>query len=486
MNKRLRRRRFAQAGAGLGAAALTVTAGLAVLPGTAAAADSRYITFDTRASGAILDFAALVPDALPLEATGGVLAASATARQGPNGLGIAGVAPVPALTSLGIIIPQKDPVTGQPIPQQLQDGARSIDYTKFPNYCQASFPASASTASVASCGGPAQDNQSLGFTLDALSGQVTAEGDDADAFSAVTRAVSRGAGAGVSTIGVQISNFEGKATSGLNTQGVPEALSSATIGGFRLLGETVRLDGIHSETDIAYDGTKEGYAGTSSFSVQKASIFGVPVTIDAQGFSVGGQNAGDPTATQALIDRINAAFNLKEFTMRTFPPTALSREGSKVSMSSGGIEFSYLTDKVRYSGRIGYTAASVVAVPSATTSGGTTSADTSGTAAGGFADGAAAGGISPTTGAVDSIGAVPDLAGGAVGSTSVPAPAGVVGFAQQAGNTMLLTGVPVSAAVILPAENLNDLYVAFAAVVGLTAVLCRVRAIPFLRRGARV
>ena len=494
MNVRCGLRRARWGTAGLGAVVLTLSAGIAVLPGSASAASTQYITFDSRAAGAIFDFTALAPDVVPLEATGGILAATASARQGPLALGIAGVAPVPALTSLGLIIPQKDPVTGQPIPQQIQDGARSIDYTKLPNYCQASFPTSASSTTEATCGGPAQDDASLGFTLDAASGRVSATGDPDDAFSAVTEATSRGAGAGVSTVGVAIANYEGRAATGLNTRGVPQALSSATIAGFRLLGDTVRLDGIHSETNIAFDGTKEGYAGTSSFSVQKASIFGVPVTIDAQGFTVAGQNAGDPAATNALIDQLNSAFNVEQFTLRTFPPTALTRDGSKVSMSSGGIEFSYLTDAVRYSGRIGYTTASVVAVPTPAAGGGSTDTGagaSSGTGApalsgagatnstgGGFDSVGAASGI----GAVPNVGAVPDVSG-SVPTANVPPPAGVVGFAQQAGNTVLLSGIPVGAVVALPAEDLNDLYVAFAAVVALTAVLCRVRAIPFLRRG---
>jgi hypothetical protein len=492
MNVQRGLRRLSWGTAGVGAVVLTLGTGIAVLPGSASAATAQYITFDSRASGAIFDFTALVPDVLPLEATGGVLAATASARQGPLGLGIAGVAPVPALTSLGIIVPQKDPVTGQPIPQQIQDGARSIDYTKLPNYCQASFPASATTTNEASCGGPSQDDASLGFTLDAASGQVSATGDPDDAFSAVTEAVSRGAGAGISTVGVRISNYEGRAATGLNTQGIPEALSTATIAGFRLLGDTVRLDGIHSETDIAFDGTKEGYAGTSSFSVQKASIFGVPVTIDSRGFTVAGENAGDPAATRALIDQLNSAFNVEQFTLRTFPPTALTRDGSKVSMSSGGIEFSYLTDAVRYSGRIGYTTASVVAVPTPAAGGatGTVAGASGGTAPAlsgtGAANPAAAGidGISAAAGigAVPDVGAGPEVTG-AVPTANVPLPDGVVGFAQQAGNTVLLSGIPVGAVVALPAEDLNDLYVAFAAVVGLTAVLCRIRAIPFLRRG---
>ncbi|WP_156869625.1 hypothetical protein [Sporichthya polymorpha] len=466
---------------------MTLGTGIAVLPGSASAATGHYITFDSRASGAIFDFTALVPDVLPLEATGGILAATASARQGPLALGIAGVAPVPALTSLGIIVPQKDPVTGQPIPQQIQDGARSVDYTKLPNYCQASFPASGTTTTEASCGGPAQDDPSLGFTLDAASGRVSATGDPDEALSAVTEALSRGAGAGVSPVGVRISNYEARAAAGLNTQGIPEALSSATIAGFRLLGDTVRLDGIHSETDIAFDGTKEGYAGTSNFSVQKASIFGVPVTIDSQGFTIAGENAGDPAATRALIDQLNSAFNVEQFTLRTFPPTALTRDGSKVSMSSGGIEFSYLTDAVRYSGRIGYTTASVVAVPTPAAAGGST--DTVAGANGGTAPAmSGAGAANPVAAGIDGvsaaagIGAVPEVTG-TVPTANVPPPDGVAGFAQQAGNAVLLSGIPVGAVVALPAEDLNDLYVAFAAVVALTAVLCRVRAIPFLRRG---
>jgi hypothetical protein len=97
--------------------------------------------------------------------------------------------------------------------------------------------------------------------------------------------------------------------------------------------------------------------------VASASIFGVPIVIDENGFSVSGNNGGNGKSAQDLIAQLNNAMHVQDFTMRMFPATPLQKNGSEVSVGSGGIEFSYRTDAVHYDGRIGYTQASVVAVP---------------------------------------------------------------------------------------------------------------------------
>jgi pyruvate/2-oxoglutarate dehydrogenase complex dihydrolipoamide acyltransferase (E2) component len=345
------------------AAALTLAGAALVAPGSARADSTRFVTFDARTVGAIFDFSQLVPDIVPVEITGGVLASSAQARQGPKAFGTAGMAPIPILTSLGLIIPQKDPVAHQPIPQQFQDAAHSIDYTKMPGYCQAAFPTSSGTSTNAECGGPSQDNGDLGFTADGAEGRVSARANPDDDSSAVTSSNSRGASASITALAASLRNYDAESSSALNADGVPEAISRATADGVSLLGNTVRIDGIHSETDLAYDGTPNGVAGRSSFSVASASIFGVPIVIDQNGFSAASSNGGDPKSTQDLIAHLNDAMRVQDFTMRLFPATPLKKNGTEVTVGSAGIEFSYRTDAVHYDGRIGYTQASVVAVP---------------------------------------------------------------------------------------------------------------------------
>jgi hypothetical protein len=457
----------------------------------ASAETTRFITFDARAAAAIYDFSVLAPDIVPLEVPGGVLASTAQARQGPLAFGTAGIAPIPVLTSLGLIIPQKDPVTGQPIPQQFQDAAASIDYTKLPGYCQAAFPASPGTATSAQCGGPSQADPALGFTADGAVGRVTATGDEDDEGSAATTAISRGSGAGITAASAQIATYDATAISSLNAQGVPEAIGRATIAGVSLLGTTVRLEGIYSATDIAYDGTKDGFAGTSSFSVQKASIFGVPVELGPDGFSISGQNAGDPSAMRDLAQQFNDALQIQDFTIRIFPPSPLQRDGSKVSMSSGGVEFSYLRDEVRYTGRLGYTTASVVAVPASTLIDGsgadssTLGASGSSAPSVGDSSGATAGGGASAT-SIDGISAGGLGAGADTSPETLPTSQVSVGQAfgtgQQAGNAELLTGLQVAVMTPMPTNRMEQLYLAFAALIGVAALLTRVRSLSTLRR----
>jgi hypothetical protein len=457
----------------LSVAGLTMAGATLVAAGDARADSTRFITFDARTVGAIFDFAQLVPDVVPVEITGGVLASSAQARQGPKAFGTAGMAPIPILTSFGLIIPQKDPVTHQPIPQQFQDAAKSIDYTKMPGYCQAAFPTSPGTSTAAECGGPSQDNGDLGFTADGAEGRVSAVANPDDDASAVTSSNSRGASAAITSVAAGVRNYDAESSAALNTDGVPEAISRATADGVFLLGNTVRIDGIHSETDLAYDGTPGGAASNSSFSIAGASIFGVPIVIDENGFSVAGNPAGDKSSAQALVKQLNDVMHVQDFTMRLFPATPLQKNGSEMSVGSAGIEFSYRTDAVHYDGRIGYTQASVVAVPKP--------------------DDAAA----PSTAAAKSaVPAVPgnqlsvpaandDTAAPVMAVTDTAAPNGTVALSaalptvnvQVLGDQHKLTRLQTMVYAKPPANRVAELYIALGCFFGLIALLCCLRSV---------
>lgn len=472
---------------GMTGAAGAVLAAAVVLPTDTALADAGYITFDARATGAIYDFKVLAPDVVPVEIPGGFLASSAQSRKAPFAFGTAGMAPIPILTSLGLIIPQRAPVVDQPIPAEFQEAAGSVDYTKLPGYCQAAYPTSPGTSSTATCGGPSQDNADFGFTADGLVGRVSATADREDEDSAVTRSTSRAASVTVTPVAAAFRDVHALASTGLNADNVPEAVSEAAIAGVNLLGNTVQIHGIRSATNIAYDGTKSGLAGTSSFSIHAASVFGVPVVIGPNGFAVQGQTV-DSGATKSLLDQINSQLGLEGFTMRIVPPTQIERSGSQVSMSSAGIEFSYLSDQVRYTGRIGHTTASVSAVPSASSASVLDSAATDAAAPGVGVPAAGEPAGAPLPSTVDSAGL--GLGGAVPGATpaDLTAAPGYVAdaataatFSQQTGNTRLLTGLPVASRLSLPQGSLQDLYLAFAATVALAALLCRVRSLAVLR-----
>jgi hypothetical protein len=477
----------------LSAAGLTLAwAGLAA-PGTARADSSRFITFDARTVGAIFDFSQLVPDIVPVEVTGGVLASSAQARQGPKAFGTAGMAPIPILTSLGLIIPQKDPIAHQPIPQQFQDAARSVDYTKMPGYCQAAFPTSPSTSTNAECGGPSQDNGDLGFTADGAEGRVTARANPDDDSSAVTSSNSRGASASITALAANLRNYDAESNAALNSDGVPEAISRATADGVSLLGNTVRIDGIHSETDIAYDGTPGGLASRSSFAVAAASIFGVPIVIDQNGISAAGSNGGDPRSAQDLIARLNDAMHVHDFTMRLFPATPLKQNGSEVTAGSAGIQFSYRTDAVHYDGRIGYTQASVVAVPKPQ---GVAETAPAASTANASAQNAGPAPLAPVTtegAAPMTAAAAPVAAEPAADNPTVSAPAAVVAVPSAStvqaattppavnlnfvGDQHRLTRLATMAYTRPSANHVAELYIAFGGLLALIAVLCCLRSV---------
>ena len=435
-----------------------------LLPAGSAKADGTYVTFDARATGAIYDFKVLVPDVVPLEIPGGVLAASAQSRKAPTAYGTAGVAPIPLLASLGLIIPQK--VLGLPVPEEAQAAAASVDFTKLPGYCQAAFPPSPLTASEATCGGPSQNNPDLGFTVEGLVGRVSATADPEEEDSAVTRSTSRAVSATVPSVGAAFRDVHASASTALNSANVPEAVSEATIAGLSLLGDTVQIHGIRSLTNVAYDGTKGGKAATSSFAIQSASIFGVPIVIGPDGFAVQGQNS-DSGATRSLIEQLNSKFGFQDFTMRIFPATQ-AQENASLSMSSAGLEYSYLTDQVRHTARVGYTQASVNAVPSPSSVAVTDSSRSNTVASGESALEQPVGDAAlPSTADAAALGLPPAATG-----NQLPTPSS---FSQQTGNVGLLTGLPVFMPSPLSVASVKDMYLAFAAVVALAAFAGRFR-----------
>jgi len=447
-----------------------------------------FITFDIRAVGAVFDFDVLVPDALPLKVNGGVLSSTAQAKLGPQAFGAAGIAPVPVLNSVGIIIPEKVPVLDVPIPKQFQDALKSIDYTKLPAFCQASFPAAPGGSTSNSCGGPTQDDGGLGFTASGASGKVVTEGDEDLEASAKVSATSSGTSGTLTALGADLGGFRATALAGLNDDGIPEADSTAEVSSVSLLAGALKLEGLRSSTMVASDGTKEGTAGASSFSIGKATLLGIPITIGPNGITAPGTPAQGGDVVAALTKQVESLLGVQGFELKTFPGTPLVRSGSQTTMSSGGVSISFnlASPQINFNGRFGFTNANVTAVPE----GGVPSpgAPPAGPVTGGPSTGGPVTG-EPSTGDGTS-GLPPGLApgvstgtdglGGVTSGGVEPAPEFpplAAGEEQQAGNQDLLRGVRDVALSSLSDGKVKNIYFAF---------MCLVLFAGALRYGTRV
>src|SRR5205814_15868 len=66
--------------------------------------------------------------ACPLRVCGGTLRSTAVATSDPRGYSLAGLAPVPAAASIGLVIPNNDPITGTPVPDDVKGALKSFDF----------------------------------------------------------------------------------------------------------------------------------------------------------------------------------------------------------------------------------------------------------------------------------------------------------------------------------------------------------------------
>src|SRR4051812_24161868 len=77
---------------------------------------STLVEFDARGVASTGTFCVLFARAYPLRVCGGNLESTAVATSDPRGYSLAGLAPVPAAASIGLVIPNNDPVTGTAVP----------------------------------------------------------------------------------------------------------------------------------------------------------------------------------------------------------------------------------------------------------------------------------------------------------------------------------------------------------------------------------
>lgn len=379
-----------------GALALIVAAsysgGVARADGGPVPVRSNVQIFDARGDAGASDYCIDAPAILVgQQICGGVVRSSVTATSDPRGFALGGIAPVPKASSVPLLVPNN--FQGIPVPQQVQDGLRQIKFNNIPSQCQASYPALNEGDNDQTCGGPSYGDSALGFISSSANSHVYSTGDSQDPTSTRTVADSRLDYGDLPGLQSAYDNVRALATSGLNANGDPVGLSTLDAGKISILSGLFTVEGINSTTDVAFNGTKEGMAASTSFKYVSAAIAGIPVDITKDG-AVLATNKVPPDQVKTLTEQLDTA--LKEnngFGVKLLPAPPIEATSSFVKASSGGILVTYRgstgTD-VTYTQLLGATASQVSAVAKS---------DSTGSAANDSASGAAAnsGTVSPSS-----------------------------------------------------------------------------------------
>jgi hypothetical protein len=460
--------------------ALTVLVAGALTAGTANAdvAPSAVTVFDARADAAPSSYCVDIPAVLiGQKICGGMLESTVTATSDPRGFALAGLAPVPKLSSVPLLIPNRIPVVGLPIPPQVTAALQQIKFDSTPSQCQALFPALNPGDDDRTCGGPSTGDAPLGFVGSGMNAHVQSSGDAQTPTSTVTTADSRVVSASFPGLQTTQKNVDAFAQSGENSKGVPTSTATVRTASTTVVGGLLTIDGILSTTTVAFDGTKEGTVAKTSFSYSGASVAGIPVDITKDGLVVSTKSVPLAAVNLATAQLNKLLHDKGGLTAELLPAPPIEVSPSQVRAQSGGILISYhgtTGTEITYSQLIGATSAQVGAVPnSADTAGGSSDGaaggGTDGSSASGGGSGSSAGTPGGSTGEVSG----PADLGGLVPSGSVPGTGDVAGAApdptlagsvttttngtsSQIGNQRLLR--PLATVQLLPASRIKNIY----------------------------
>lgn len=343
---------------------ITFVAAPASRAGETTAGSGALVSFDARGVASVGSFCFLAPQAFyPIKVCGGNLESTAVATSDPRGFALAGLAPVPVLSSVGLLVPKYDPIFGTPVPQDVQDAFKSFDFSATPSQCQAAYPPVREGDDEKFCGGPTAGDEALGFTASGLNGHVRTHGSLDDRFLTTTEAVSRVSDAQIPNLQATLYGAHAFSKTGLNADRRPQAYSESVVGDLALFGNLVRLHQIRSVTAVVGDGTPAGTTALTSFGVASASVAGVPVVIGPQGVTVARQAVGDPALVPRLSEQVNEALaDAGGLTLQLVPAPPVRNEGGTVAAESGAVEIRYRTQaptEVEVLYRIGYTSAVV-------------------------------------------------------------------------------------------------------------------------------
>ena len=456
-----------------GGAAVAAVLIAAASPGGIAKAANNHVAsnaaiFDARADGAASSYCVDMPAVLVgQQICGGFLRSTVTATSDPRGFALGGLAPVPKLSSVPLLIPNN--VQGVPVPEQAQAGLKQIKFTNVPSQCQAAFPVVNEGDDDQTCGGPTYGDTALGFIGSGANAHVFTSGDETDPTQTRTTADTRAFAADLTGLQSTYDNVRALSESGLNDDGNPMGTSRVNVGRVAFLGGAFTIDNIVSATQVAFNGTKSGATAATSFTYGGASFAGIPVDITPNGLTVATQQV-PADQVKAMTAQLNALMaNNNGFGVTLLPAPPVEINSSQAKATSGGIQVAYRgstgTDVV-YTQTIGVSFAQVSAVPAAG------SADVVPAVAAAGTQPAAVPSL-PTTGTADLAGAPADVAA-VPGTAALP----TVSLQQQAGNQALLTGFPGTPP--LASSRVKDLYPAFCGLLLLAFVVARLHRRPSL------
>ncbi|MHB1711116.1 MAG: hypothetical protein ACYCV7_06915 [Acidimicrobiales bacterium] len=344
----------------------------------------------------VVDFQISYPGlVLPFLVNGDILGANTLASGFGEAQGIAGPAPVPIATSLGLIIPNQVPLIGYPIPPQIQQALKSVNYSALPNYCQSNYPVFQGEHASATCGGPSQTNPALGLTVDGMNGSTTSSGNPNNPLATTSVSQSQASDIGIPALQYSVSQAQASSSSQFSSNGLPQATAENHASGMSFLGGLVNFKGITSNATVTTDGTPAGTATSTGFSVSSISVAGVPVTVGANGVSADQTPVGLPASAlatpSALVNKTLAAAGVS----MTLVPARVVDAAEGATATSAGIVFTENTppalsaipemaSKTYY--RVGFASAQADA-SSSSTSGGSGGGSTSGGSGGGSTSG---------------------------------------------------------------------------------------------------
>jgi hypothetical protein len=455
----------------------TVTAVLLVgtVPeGVAKAADSAISSnsaiFDARADSAASSYCVDAPAILVgQQICGGFLRSTVTATSDPRGFALGGLAPVPKLSSVPLLIPNN--FQGVPVPEQVQAGLKQIRFNNVPSQCQAAFPIVNEGDNDQTCGGPTYGDTALGFIGSGANAHVYSTGDETDPTQTRTSADTRAAYANLTGLQTTYDNVRAFSESGLNADGNPMGEARANLGRVALLGGAFIIDEVVSWTRVAFNGTKKGSAVSTVFKYGGASLAGIPVEITPAGLTLATDQvpADQVTALTAQLNTVLANNNGFGVTLLPAPPAEIG--DSLARATSGGIQITYRgsqgTDVV-YTQTIGVTFAQVSAVAAAGAAGVVPSADL-------------AAGSDASTASPSEVTGLADLAAGylpALDAGADPTAGGVptLQLSRQVGDQALLTSFP--ALQPLSTSRMQAIYPLFCALLLGAFILARFRRRP--------
>jgi hypothetical protein len=317
--------------------------------------------FDARGVASTGSFCILLARAYPLRVCGGNLESTAVATSDPRGYSLAGLAPVPAAASIGLVIPNNDPITGTPVPDDVKEALKSFDFSNTPTQCQASYPPVKEGDDERTCGGPTAGDRNLGLRGSEINGHAKTSAAAGDPFSTRAEATSRASEAEIPNLQAKMRSVRAFTQAGLNADARPQGFSEINIADLLMFGNVVHLSGIRSTTAVASDGTEAGTTAVSTFGIASATVAGIGVVIGPDGVSVAGKPAGDPALMTGLTKQVNEALaGAGDVKLRMLPASPVRNEDGRITAASGALEISWHPGpETEFLYRVGYTTAAV-------------------------------------------------------------------------------------------------------------------------------